>query len=156
MSVVINEEWRPENNMVTERENLGVSKIFHVSEWIMLTKAAFIWSKTVKSNILKYYYNFKQLFYILIYFIPVIQRWIFSIITPVFSVTWSFRNHSNMLISCSRNISNSYQCWKWMCCSIFLGNWYFFFLKKKVQEQHLYETEIFCDIINPFWSMHPC
>ncbi len=24
--------------------------------------------------------------------------WIFSIITPVFSVTWSFRNHRNMLI----------------------------------------------------------
>ncbi len=28
----------------------------------------------------------------------------FSIITPVFSVTWSFRHYSNMLISCSRNI----------------------------------------------------
>ncbi len=27
-----------------------------------------------------------------------IQSWIFSIITPVFWVTWSFRNHSNMLI----------------------------------------------------------
>ncbi len=26
------------------------------------------------------------------------QSWIFRIITPVFSVTWSFRNHSNMLI----------------------------------------------------------
>ncbi len=26
------------------------------------------------------------------------QNWIFSIIPPVFSVTWSFRNHSNMLI----------------------------------------------------------
>jgi len=26
------------------------------------------------------------------------RSWIFSIITPVFSVTWSFRNHSNMLI----------------------------------------------------------
>jgi len=32
------------------------------------------------------------------------QSWIFSIITPVFSVTWSFRNHSNMLICCWRNI----------------------------------------------------
>ncbi len=27
------------------------------------------------------------------------------VITPVFSVTWSFINHSNMLIWCSRNIS---------------------------------------------------
>ncbi len=28
------------------------------------------------------------------------------------SVTWSFRNQSNMLICCSRNISDYYQCWK--------------------------------------------
>ncbi len=32
--------------------------------------------------------------------------------SPVFSVTWSFGNHSNMLISCSRNISYYYQWWK--------------------------------------------
>ncbi len=32
------------------------------------------------------------------------QSWHFSIITRVFSVTWSFRNHSNMLICCLRNI----------------------------------------------------
>ncbi len=37
------------------------------------------------------------------------QSWIFSIITPVFSVTWSFRYHSNMLICCTRNISDSAQ-----------------------------------------------
>ncbi len=35
---------------------------------------------------------------------------IFSIITPVFSVTWSFRNHSDMLIWCSRNISFYFLC----------------------------------------------
>ncbi len=29
--------------------------------------------------------------------------------TPVFSVTWSFRHHSNMMISCSINISDYYQ-----------------------------------------------
>ncbi len=29
------------------------------------------------------------------------QSWIFSIITPVFSVKWSFRNNLNMLICCS-------------------------------------------------------
>ncbi len=34
------------------------------------------------------------------------QRYIFSIITPVFSVT--FRNYSNMLICCSRNICTYY------------------------------------------------
>jgi len=45
-------------------------------------------------------------------FIPVMQSWIFSIITSVFSVTWSFRNHSNMQIYCSRNFSDYYyQCW---------------------------------------------
>ncbi len=27
-------------------------------------------------------------------------------ITPVFSVTWSFRNHSNMLICCSKNYTD--------------------------------------------------
>ncbi len=35
-------------------------------------------------------------------------------ITPVFSVTWFFRNHSNMLIWCSSK----------MCCLIFLWNSY--------------------------------
>jgi len=43
----------------------------------------------------------------------VMQSWIFSIISPVFSVTWSFRNHSNMLIWCL-NISY-YQSWKQLC-----------------------------------------
>ncbi len=37
--------------------------------------------------------------------IEVMQNCIFSIITPIFSVTWSFRNHYNMMIYCSRNIS---------------------------------------------------
>jgi len=36
----------------------------------------------------------------------------FSSLTPVLSVTSSFRNHSNMLICCSRNIDCHYQCWK--------------------------------------------
>ncbi len=31
-----------------------------------------------------------------------------SIITPGFSVTWSFRNHTNMLICCSRNVFDYY------------------------------------------------
>jgi len=58
-------------------------------------------------NIVKYYH----------------KSWIFSIITPVFSVTWSFRNQSNVMIWCSRNIFY-YQCWKQLCCLIFL--WIFF------------------------------
>ncbi len=35
-----------------------------------------------------------------------------------YSVTWSFRNHCNMLICCLRNIS--YYCWKQSSCLIFL------------------------------------
>ncbi len=38
------------------------------------------------------------------------KSWIFSI-TSVFSVTWFFRYHSNMLICCSTNIYY-YKCWK--------------------------------------------
>ncbi len=56
------------------------------------------------------------------------QSWIFSIIPPGFTVTWSFRNHSNMLIWCSRNISD-YYIWK---------------------ENNLCDIEIFCNIINLF------
>ncbi len=41
----------------------------------------------------KYYCNLKELFLFKLYFkmkfIPVIRSWIFIIITPVFSVTWS-------------------------------------------------------------------
>ncbi len=51
---------------------------------------------------MKYDYNLKYQFSILIYlkilYISVTQSWIFSIINSVFSVTWSFRNHSNMLL----------------------------------------------------------
>ncbi len=46
-------------------------------------------------------------FYLDIFFYVIFscdQSKTFSIITPVFSVTWSFRNHSNMLICCSRNV----------------------------------------------------
>ncbi len=79
--------------------------------------------------------NSKQLFSILIYirmyFISVMQSWIFSIIIPVFSVTWSFRNHSNMLICCSRH-NSSYQYWKQLCCKILLWKpWYIFSLMNR-------------------------
>ncbi len=49
------------------------------------------------------------------------QSWISSIFTPVFSVTRSFRNYSNMLIWCLRNISDFHQCWKPSCCLIFFN-----------------------------------
>jgi len=43
------------------------------------------------------------------------QSLIFSIITSVLSVTWSFGNHSNMQICCSKNISY-WLSWKQLCC----------------------------------------
>ncbi len=67
-----------------------------------------------------------------------------------------FRNHSNMLICCSRNISDYYQCWKQLCCPIFLWKpWCILFFTilwwiESSKEQHLFETEIFCNIINVF------
>ncbi len=91
------------------------------------------------------------------------QSWIFIIITPVFSVTWSFRNHSNMLILSSVIInfywcsiinsgSSYYQCWKQFCCLIiFVETIHIFWdsLKnRKLNEHHLYE--IYCNIINVF------
>ncbi len=63
------------------------------------------------------------------------QSWIFSIIT---------------------HISDYYQCWKQSCCFIFLcKSWFsiiFFRILwwKSSKEQHLFEVEIFCDIINVF------
>ncbi len=91
---------------------------------------------TVKT--VKYYYNLKQLLSVWIYckmhFIPVNF--------PVFSVTWSMRNHSNMLICCSRNISDNYQCWRQLCCFIFLWKLIFnfsgFFDEQKVQKNCTY------------------
>ncbi len=41
---------------------------------------------------------------------------IFSIITPVFSVTW-FRNHNNMML---KKHSDHHQCWTQLCCPIFV------------------------------------
>ncbi len=48
-------------------------------------------------------------------------------ITPVLSVTWFFRNNSNMLIWWSRNISYYHPCWKQLRCFIFLWKrWHMF------------------------------
>ncbi len=43
------------------------------------------------------------------------QRDIFSIITPVFNVTWSFWNHSSMLIWCLRNVCLEIHIFSWSC-----------------------------------------
>ncbi len=73
--------------------------------------------------------------------------WLFSIITPVFRVTWSFRNYSNMLI---KKLFSYYWCFKQLCCWIFLWKPFFFRILWGIEcskEQHLFEIEIFCNII---------
>ncbi len=44
----------------------------------------------------------------------------FSEAITIFDVTWSFRNHSNMLNWNSRNITFYHQCWKQLCYLIFI------------------------------------
>ncbi len=73
--------------------------------------------------------------------IPVISKLIFSIITPV---TWSFRNHSNILICCSKNTYYYVE-----------NSWVEFFFRflwwiERSEEQHLSGIEIFCNITNIF------
>ncbi len=84
-------------------------------------------------------------------FIPV--SWIFSIITPIFSVTWFFRNHSNIaaqetfiiIINDNNNVENS------CATSHFYENSEIFsWWIESSKEQYLFETEIFCNIINVF------
>ncbi len=63
--------------------------MFSVVKALLLTKATFFIKKAVKTVILKYYFDFKQQFVCFfkeifkMQFIPVMQSWIFSIITAV-------------------------------------------------------------------------
>jgi len=82
-------------------------------------------------------------FRITVFYLSFLNRnfsWIFSIITPVFSVTWSFRNHSNVMICCSRHNSNYYQFWKQLCFFIFL--WKLHFQDCFMNRELLFEREI--------------
>ncbi len=108
--------------------SLRLSLAVHFKPWTLSfplrTKAFFIKLKTVillQLKIAAYiwiYYNIE--------FIPVMQSCIFSIITPFFSVTWSF------------------------CCLYFWKPQYIFQDSLKKYKQHLFEIEIFCSIINAF------
>ncbi len=94
-------------------------------ESLRLSPRLHLFNKKIKSNIklINFNYcitlNFTTLLlftYMNIYiFFKVIvlwwQSWVFSIVT----VTWSFRNHSNMLIWCSRNIYYN-PSWKLLHC----------------------------------------
>ncbi len=56
-----------------------------------------------------------------------------------------------MLICCSRNISDYNQCWKQLCCLMFMWKlWYIFFRIiwwiESSKEHNLFEIEIFCSM----------
>ncbi len=87
-----------------------------------------------------------SVFYLKICIIPVMQSWFFIILTPVISVMWSFRNHSNMLIWCSKtcaisNVENIES-----AIHFFRLLWWI----QSSEGQHLFEMEIFCNIWNVF------
>ncbi len=97
-------------------KNNGVREIFYISERslsyeLCLPRMHLINQKhSENSNIKKYYYSLKRTVFDLNIFLHVIyssdNKADFSAaITPVFRVKWSFSNHSQMLIWCSRNIS---------------------------------------------------
>jgi len=98
-------------------QNLSIT-----GKWIIVKSYTLF--KTLGSRIVFYFYErslyyceillqFKTtVFYINIFYNVIYssdESWIFSIITPVFSVTWFFRNQYNMIL-CSINISDN--CWK--------------------------------------------
>ncbi len=68
----------------------------------------------------------------------------FSTSLAVFTVTWSFINHFNMLICYSRHFSYN-PCWKQLCklwCTFFRILWWI----KSLKEQRLYEIETFVSL----------
>ncbi len=90
--------------------------------------------------------------YCKILFISVMRSCIFSIITPVFSVTWS----SEIIIICWFTAQETWLLSMLsMCYFIFLWKlWYILFFRIlwliKHLKQHLFEKYIFCNIINVF------
>ncbi len=61
----------------------------------------------------------------------------------IFVIQWS--NHSNILMFCSRNISDYYQCWKQSCCTIFLLH---FIFHDSLMNRKFKRTAFICTIIN--------
>ncbi len=117
-----------------------VAKIMTVSRQVLQPKIHLLDQKYSKNC--EILLHFKIFFYVniqyfKIYFFPLMLIWIFSIITPVFSVTWFFRNHSNMLICCSRNLLSVWN--TVVLLNIFAETGFFEYTK----EQHLFEIEIY-------------
>ncbi len=114
----------------------------------------FKWKCSKGSNILKCYYNSKYLFSI----------WIFKTLSYscdaklnfqhdyLFSVTWSFRNHSNMLLWCWINIFFLLLMLKTIVILhifVYTAIYFLFFDKQKIQKNCIF-IEFFCNIKNVF------
>ncbi len=91
-------------------ETLGAGKVIlnvFSKKLPMITKAALFDQKYSKTVIMwKYYYNLRYFFFLFKYILSVNyscdgKAEFSAAITPVFSVTWSFRNHSDLLTWCS-------------------------------------------------------
>ncbi len=96
-------------------KSLGLVRSF------MLTNSEYIWSKYTKNcnNVVKKLFQFKITYFLLLLeFILKCnvflcwKSWISTAITPVFSVTWSFRIADLVL-------KKHFLCWKRLCCLIF-------------------------------------
>ncbi len=81
-------------------------------------KSVLLWNITtilnISVNIINNNINTLLIFSNVIYSCDAKQN--FIIITLNFSVTWSFRNQSNILICCSDMYYYYYQCYKQLCC----------------------------------------
>jgi len=93
-------------NLTLFRDLGSVKIVFLKNSLLRLPRLHLFDQKQHKNSDIKYY---QHIFY-MIYFKCNLFL-IAKLITPVFSVTWTLRNHSNRMIYCTRNISY-YQCWK--------------------------------------------
>ncbi len=92
------------SSLMVDRGNCPITdkSTWHINVWFLF-----------QCNTFFSYYH--QQFIIKLLFSIIIIKAEFLASLLQFSVTWSFRNHSNMLIWCSKL---SYQCWKQFCCLI--------------------------------------
>ncbi len=114
--MTIRQQWHPSylQSYITI-QNIGVGKIFYFFEGLLCSTSLHLFDKEKKnSNIVKYYHNlFCFLFEHVLEFtkkknIPVVAEFS-AAVYPVFSVTWSIRNHCNVDLTL-------YQFWK-QCCA---------------------------------------
>ncbi len=99
----------------------SLMSVIFLKMFSILINDAFIWLKKYSKHL--WFCEILQFKIPVIYFNVLHFLFIYVITTPV-SVKWSFRNHYNMMIS----FSYYYQCWKRLCCFIFLWKpWYYFF-----------------------------